>query len=667
MCGICGIYTTSAVRDHRDSVARMVGALKHRGPDDAGWEVREGSEGERVYLGNARLSVIDTSPLGHQPMTSGDGNITVVFNGEIYNHPDIREILLKKGHSFRSSSDTEVLLNAYLEWGTGALELFNGMFVFAAWDRRTDELFVARDRLGIKPLYFSFRDGNFFFASEIKALFSCDLVEPRIDPGGLAEFLSYQFTLTPGTIFADIRKLAPGSYIKVRRGKLTHGTYWALKDIEHDGISLNIQDIEETLMMMIREAVRKRLVSDVPLGVFLSGGLDSSIITGLMAEMTGRRIKTFSMGFPAEGEESYNELKYARKVARHFDTDHHEYTARPEDIEREIENIAYHFDEPFGGGLHTYFISELARKNVTVVLSGLGGDELFAGYEWNRLEKITQLYGRIPAFLRRGMIGRIMAPLPFEPLKGNLIHKIKKLSVFDRVDPSERYPLWISVFDPQAIKGLVENRYAGRDIGLSDPTGRFREHAEEVPSWNHQDKLLYLQITTTMLDDFLNYTDKMSMAHSLECRVPFLDHEFVQFALNIPFRYKMKGLTGKHILKRCARKMLPADIIDRPKQGFIMPFDIWMRGKLKPLVLDCLLGTRGGGDEILNTESIKRVTTDFFDRGLPLARQVWSLFTFKLWMDVFERRLTQPGTQPAEAVETRGIQGDGPCETQATF
>ncbi|MFQ6103403.1 MAG: asparagine synthase (glutamine-hydrolyzing) [Candidatus Glassbacteria bacterium] len=637
MCGVCGIYTTSSSRDHEENIIRMVHSIRHRGPDDMGWETIEGRGGERVYLGNTRLSVIDTSPLGHQPMTSKDGSLSIVYNGEIYNFPEIKKILAERGHSFRSGTDTEVLLNAYLEWGTDALNLLNGMFAFAVWDRRRCELVIARDRLGIKPLYYSVHEGTITFASEIKALLTCDYMDQEIDPSGLADYLSYQFTLTPRTIFSNIKKLRPGTFMRLKEGKLSTHTYWTMKDIERDVSPLKKEDCEEALLMLLRESVRKRLISDVPLGVFLSGGLDSSLVVGLMAEATGGKIKTFSMGFPSRGEEAYNELEYARRVARYFDTDHHEHIAKPQDIEKEIEKIAYHFDEPFGGGLHTYFISALARRHVTVVLSGLGGDELFAGYEWNRMAKIIHSYKHIPGIIRRGIIEPALSPFPEKPLAGGLIQKMKKLIRYDRTDPVSWYPLWISVFHPEKVNELLDNGYCQSHSGI-DHRSPFGEYMDEVSEWNYQDRLLYLQLKTTMLDDFLNYTDKMSMAHSLECRVPYLDHELVEYSMSIPFRFKMKGLIGKHILRRCAKNILPEDIVARKKQGFLMPIDVWMRGDMKPLVLDCLLGKRACCDGMLNRKSVEKILEEFFDQGKPLARHVWSLFTFTLWREVFLNR-----------------------------
>jgi asparagine synthase (glutamine-hydrolysing) len=615
----------------------MVESLKHRGPDDDGWEVMTGAQGERIYLGSTRLSVIDTSPHGHQPMISEDGELALVYNGEIYNFPDIKSMLVRKGYGFRSGTDTEVLLHAYREWGAGALDLLKGMFAFAVWDGRNGKLFLARDRLGKKPLYYTAKGGTFAFASEIKALLAVGLIERKIDPAGLADFLTFQFTVAPRTIFSDVRKVEPGTTLTVKDGTIRGSIYWSLKNIEPPRNPLPIEHYEEGLEIRLREAVKRRLISDVPLGVFLSGGLDSSLIVGLMAEMTGERVKTFSMGFLSEREEAFNELQHARKVARHFDTDHHEHIGSPEDIEGEVEKIAYHFDEPFGGGLHTYFVSCLARKHVTVALSGLGGDELFAGYEWNRMAKVIGLYRRTPRPLRRYLVEPTLAHLRSSNLSGGYLQKLKKLFLYANIDSREWYPLWISVFHPENVRDLVSRGYANSLEGY-DPCAGFRAHWNGVASSDPQDRLLYLQIRTTMLDDFLNYTDRMSMAHSLECRVPYLDHELVEFSMGIPFAYKMRWLAGKHILRRFARKILPRDIVERKKQPFLLPLDVWMRGRLKPLVLDLLLGSRGASDDILDREKVKTLAGDFFDRGMPFARQVWSLFTLKLWEEVFLTR-----------------------------
>ncbi len=637
MCGVCGIYTIEFREGREDDMSLMVECLEHRGPDDAGWVTLEGSSGEMVSLGNTRLSVIDAGPLGHQPMATPDGSAWIVYNGEIYNFPEIRERLAKSGCRFVSGTDTEVLLHAYRRWGMEALDLLNGMFTFAIWDTVGDELFIARDRMGIKPLYYSVVDGTVTFASEIKAIVSSG-VSPEVDPAGLADFLAYQYIPAPRTIFRDIRKLEPGTFLSVRRGNVVQHTYWSPAGNERPGRRLRPEIYEEGLDLLLTDAVRKRLISDVPLGAFLSGGIDSSLIVGIMAELAGTKVRTFSMGFLSEGEEPYNEIAYARSVADYFCTDHHEHIAHPRDILHEIEDIAWHFDEPFGGGLHTYFLAGLARRHVTVALSGLGGDELFAGYEWNRLARMVELYGRVPGVLRRQVLERLLSPFPPRPLSGGLVQKLKKAARFHRMDPRHWYPFWISVFEPDRIDEILNRNYALAAAG-HDPLAAFRSAWDGAPSPLKQDRLLFQQIRTTMLDDFLNYTDKMTMAHSLECRVPFLDHRLVEFALGIPFELKMRRLDGKQILKRYARKRLPDEIIDRPKQGFIMPLDVWMRGDLKPLVLDHLLGERARNWDMLDMETVQELARGFFEQGEPLGRHIWSLFTFALWRNVFFEHL----------------------------
>lgn len=638
MCGVCGIYSTTFREGSERDISRMVNCMKHRGPDDAGWITLAGSRGEQVSIGNTRLSVIDTSPLGHQPMSAWDGRTWIAYNGEIYNFQEIRKRLSKKGCTFTSGTDTEVLLSAYREWGMGALDILNGMFAFAIWDAGEGELIIGRDRMGIKPLYYAHKNGTVAFASEIKALVSTDIVGSDIDPAGLADFLAYQYIPTPRTMFRDIRKLEPGTFLSVRGGRIAQHSYWSLREADRPVRTLPSEVYEEGLDLLLTDAVRKRLISDVPLGAFLSGGVDSSLIVGIMAKLAGAKIKTFSMGFLSEGEEPYNEIAYARRVAEHFGTDHYEYIARPVDIQHEIEKIAYHFDEPFGGGLHTFFLSLLARRHVTVVLSGLGGDELFAGYEWNRLAKMVSAYGRIPSWLRSHVIDRIHALFPSRPLAGGLMQKLKKASRFERMNPGDRYPFWISVFEPDRIDDVLNKNYA-LAVGAHDPLTAFRSAWDSAPAGSDQERLLYQQIRTTMLDDFLNYTDKMTMAHSLECRVPFLDHRLVEFAMGVPFELKMKRLTGKHILKRYARRFLPDEVVDRPKQGFIMPLDIWMRGPLKTLIMDHLHGERARNWDVLNMEYVQKLTRAFFDEGEPLGRHIWSLFTFSLWRNAFFEHL----------------------------
>src|SRR5882724_6868642 len=540
MCGIAGfidIASVSAVREHSERARlldRMCRVISHRGPDDQGVLVEDG-----VALGMRRLSIIDLAG-GHQPMSGEDGSVSVVFNGEIYNYRELQTELESCGHSFQTSSDTEAIVHAYEEYGHACVNRLRGMFAFAVWDRRSRSLFIARDRVGKKPLYYTVTaQQTLVFGSELKSL----LQHPEVGRELRLEALDAYFTLgyvpVPLTIFGDVHKLPPGHHLVFENGQVKIEQYWDF-NFETDG-SLQEQDCVSELRRLLDESVKLRLVADVPLGAFLSGGIDSSTIVGLMAGHMSRPVKTFSIGFH---EDSYNELKYARLTAEKFGTDHHEFFVTP-DICEIVDELVWHFDEPFAdsSAIPTYMVSKLARDHVTVVLSGDGGDELFGGYTRYVVERKRGGFERLPRSIREGVMRPLSHRLPHATWGRNYLHNVS-------LDPISRYLDSISVFTSLNRKSLYTSDFQAK-LGSGDYAGRlFRNLTGNVKTGEPLDRLLYIDSKTYLPGDILTKVDRMSMAVFLEARAPLLDHKLLDFVTHIPASLKLAGLETKHLLKR---------------------------------------------------------------------------------------------------------------------
>jgi asparagine synthase (glutamine-hydrolysing) len=632
MCGIAGFIN---VDDGMDAAAasvvldRMCRVIAHRGPDDQGTAVVG-----RAALGMRRLSIIDLAG-GHQPMSGCDTRVSIVFNGEIYNYRELRRELEARGHHFKTNSDTEAIVHAYEDDGAACVKRLRGMFAFAIWDESEQKLFVARDRAGKKPLYYTTTpEGTLVFGSELKSLLEHPETRRDIDPEAVDAYLSFGYVPDPLSIFRDVRKLPPGCHLTFARGRVSVEPYWDFT-FEPDK-SRSEEDWLEELRALLDEAVRVRLVADVPLGAFLSGGVDSSAIVGLMSRATDRPVKTFSIGFR---EDSYDELKYARIAAKQFGTEHHEFIVTP-DICAVVDELAWHFDEPFAdsSALPTYMVSKMAREYVKVVLSGDGGDELFAGYTRYAVERRRAGFARLPRALRRGVMQPLGRGLPHGAWGRNFIHTVA-------LDPLDRYVEEVSVFTRLNKASLYTAEFRERLRG-HDPAESFRELASRVTTGEPLDALLYLDSKTYLPGDILTKVDRMSMAASLEARTPLLDHKLIEFVGRIPASLKMKGLETKRLFKRAVRGLVPEEILNRPKQGFGVPVQQWINGELRERMRGTLLEPRTRQRGYTDARHVNRLL-DEHERGRrDHATELWALFMLELWHRAF-----------ADAGSTRASEG----------
>jgi asparagine synthase (glutamine-hydrolysing) len=595
----------------------MSKALAHRGPDDEGTYI-----GGPVGLGNRRLSIIDLE-LGHQPMSNRSDKAWIVYNGEIYNFPSLRQALQAKGYPFVTNSDTEVILAAYELFDLECLQRLQGMFAFAIWDGDKRRLFLARDRLGIKPLYYYLDGEKIIFASEIKALL-CDPEVPReLDLKGLFNFFAYGHAVAPDTIYRGIKKLLPGHYLICQGdGQWRLNQYWDSphpNDEEDRGEDYYRTGIEEFL----GRAVSSHLLSDVPLGAFLSGGIDSSAVVAFMNRTMDRPVTTFSVGF--SGPSSFNELDDARFVSKYFGTEHYEITLTEEDLIKTLETLVYHYDEPYGdaAGLPTYLVSRLARQYVKVVLTGEGSDELFGGYRRYSAERFSPSFLLLPPFFRQDVLRGLMNLMP------RLRRTKKALAAMNVPDPVERYGSWLLVFDAPLLEDLFHPDLIGvlKDY---DPFWTYRIH---YPRGNAErlNRILYVDQKTWLVDGYLEKVDKAAMAVGLEARVPFLDHRLVEFVASVPSKYKIKGWTTKYILKKVLKGILPARILGKRKHGFSVPIDPWFRGKLRSYVQEILLDPKTLNRGIFKRKTIEHLFQDHLRGKEIYDTHLWLILNFELW------------------------------------
>src|SRR6266550_3500051 len=626
MCGIAGFIDLWDQRSPRGQderagiLANMCEVIRYRGPDDSGSLLKDG-----VALGMRRLSIIDLAG-GHQPMSGEDGSATVVFNGEIYNFQDLQPQLEGRGHVFRTRSDTEAIVHAYEEYGNTCVDHLRGMFAFAIWDDREKMLFIARDRAGEKPLYYTLTpSGTLVFGSELKSLLEHPAVKRETSAESLDAYFSLGYVPDPISIFQDIKKLPPGHFLTFSDGRLIVKQYWDFT-YETNGIVRREEDYLEELRELLDEAVRIRMVSDVPLGAFLSGGVDSSTVVALMARHMTQPVKTFSIGFL---EDSYSELRYARQAAKKFGTDHHEFFVTPE-ICNVVDELTWHFDEPFAdsSAIPTYIVSKLAREHVTVVLSGDGGDELFAGYTRYATERRRGKYGLLPRRFRRGLMEPISRNLPHGAWGRNFIHNVA-------LDPIERYFDTVSIFTGLNKRSLYTPDFYG-GLGMnSQGVGRFQEYGDNVGTNALLDALLYIDSKTYLPGDILTKVDRMSMAVSLEARVPLLDHKLIDFVTRIPASMKMAGLETKTLFKRAVAELVPEEILNRPKQGFGVPIQQWINSQLRERIRDTLTDSRFRQRGIISP-AYTNVLLDEHERGRrDHSMALWSLLMLELWHQVF--------------------------------
>ncbi|HSS20821.1 MAG TPA: asparagine synthase (glutamine-hydrolyzing) [Pyrinomonadaceae bacterium] len=621
MCGIAGFVdarsATARVADERAQILEnMCRVIRHRGPDDQGVMLKPG-----VALGMRRLSIIDLAG-GQQPISNEDGSVTIVYNGEVYNYRELQTDLQSRGHRFATNSDTETVVHAYEEFGPACLDRLRGMFAFAIWDEREKKIFIARDRVGKKPLYYTVtRSGSLVFGSELKCLLEHPEVERRVNPQAIDAYFSLGYVPDPISIFENIEKLPPGHHLTFKDGQLKVERYWDFR-YETNGNGHKPADYLDELRALLSEAVKLRLVSDVPLGAFLSGGIDSSTVVGLMASHMDQPVKTFSIGF---NEDSYDELKYARLTAKKFGTDHHEFIVTP-DICDVVDQLAWHFDEPFAdsSAIPTYIVSKLAREHVTVVLSGDGGDELFAGYTRYVTERSRSKFNVVPRAVREGLFDPLSRALPHGAWGRNYLQNVS-------LDPISRYLDSVSVFTGLNKSALYSSDFSDQLRNHDHLSAYFRELSGNVKTNAPLDSLLYIDSKTYLPGDILTKVDRMSMAVSLEARVPLLDHKLIEFVTRIPASMKLAGFETKHLFKRAIADLVPEEIINRPKQGFGVPIQQWINQQLRQRIHDTLNDQRTRQRGYV-TRSHVATLLDEHERGRrDHAMALWSLLMLELW------------------------------------
>lgn len=635
MCGIHGVLSRRGAHlDGADLHRRMGDITRHRGPDDHGY-----FSDSRVLLGMRRLSIIDVDG-GHQPIANEDESIRVVCNGEIYNFREIRSDLTERGHRFRTASDTEVIVHLYEEYGDDFVDHLDGMYGFALWDGRRSRLLIGRDRLGIKPVYYRLDNTQLIFASEAKAILQVPGVQAEFDPAGLSEYLSLGYVPDPLSIFRGIEKLPPASLLICESGGCRIHRYWQLPDEVDE--AANEEAWADELLEKIESAVVSQMVSDVPLGAFLSGGIDSSAIVALMSKHSGQPIKTYSIGFSGStGSAFYNELPYARKVADMFQTDHHEIIVQP-DVAALLPELIWHLDEPIADSafITTYLVAQFARQSVTVILSGVGGDELFGGYRRYQGEYYRQYYNRLPGWMRSKILAPIARRLPSDrhsPLL-NLSRYARSFILANELSFEERYRSYIQVFSKQEREAIQNDPVAVHPDAI--------QRAFSSADGDALRRLSSVDLATQLPGDLLMLTDKMSMATSLECRVPLLDHRVVELAARMPSRFKIRGRELKYILKRALGGLLPDEILYRKKRGFGAPMGAWLKHELSPVLRTILspeaIGRRGIFDWDAVSETINRHETNQADQ----TDHLMALLSFELWC-----RMYLDGQSPSDLAE----------------
>ena len=615
MCGICGkIYVDTARRIEPAEIVAMCDTMVARGPDAGGIHIDR-----HAGIGHRRLSIIDLEA-SVQPMANEDGTVWIVYNGEIYNFAELRQELLARGHQFRTAGDTEVIVHLYEEFGPDCVTRLRGMFAFAIWDARTDTLFLARDRIGVKPLYYILDNHALLFGSELKAL-SADphfQAHREIDLEAVHSYLSFLCVPDPLCIYRGVRKLPAGHTLTLRGGRAEVRRYWDVTFSDEKGLSE--AEWGERLLDLLREAVRIRLVADVPLGAFLSGGIDSSTVVALMTGLMDRPVKTFSIGF---SDRAYNEASDAKLVAQHLGTDHTELILSPREARFVIPGLLEHFDEPFAdsSAIPTYYVSKLAREKVTVALSGDGGDELFGGYPWRQARPFYQrALSSLPHSARAG-IRRLSGLLPHHFPGSNFLRQIDI--------PYERYILdAMAVFDDEDRRALYAPAFADATKGID----AYRHHLPHLSSGIDRSwptRMMEYDLKTYLPNDILTKVDRMSMLTSLEAREPLLDHRLVELAAQIPSRLKIRNGVGKHILKRVIAPYLPLDVLQKRKQGFSVPLGAWLRTVLKEDILDTLRG--GNRHGLFDPQGLQRLSDAFFRGDDSRNHQIWALYAFELW------------------------------------
>jgi asparagine synthase (glutamine-hydrolysing) len=637
MCGIAGIVNTAAdQRVASPAIHRMCQAIIHRGPDDEGIFVKDG-----VGFGMRRLSIIDLAG-GHQPVFNEDRSVWVVFNGEIYNFPQLRADLKSRGHRLATHTDTEVIVHLYEEMGRDCVHQLRGMFAFALYDERRRKVLIARDRLGEKPLHYAFDGKRLLFGSEIKAILAVAPELAQVDRKALRQYVQFGYIPDPATSFSDIKKLPPGHLLELENGKLSVSQYWDLPEYGTHSPASEEECLEE-LEQRLEEAVKMRLIADVPLGAFLSGGADSSTIVALMARSSSRPVKTFSIGFR---EKEFDEIPYARMVAQKFGTEHHELILEP-DVVSSVDTLSHSLEEPFGdaSALPTYYVSCLARQHVTVALSGDAGDEIFAGYDRYRICLQDRSFGWMPDWMRRIYRERLHNLVPRSMPGRSLTYSIS-------LPWRERYIEDVSLQPLQRQMELFSEDFLTPAAGERDPFDQFRDYLERAPTREPLSRLLYLDSKTYLPADILTKVDRMSMLTSLEARAPMVDHIFLEWATGLTSEWKMRGGEQKYILRKLAERVgVPREALHRPKQGFALPLVHWTRHELKDLILRALLEPRTLQRGYVNPPAVRHLLEEHFRGRRNHAGRIWRLLMLELWhRNYLEKLQTMQSVDGAESV-----------------
>lgn len=630
---MCGIYGVMDLEKRgiplAPTLALMGGVIEHRGPDDSGQY-----EGRGIGLGMRRLSIIDVAG-GHQPMTNEDNSVWLVMNGEIYNYRELRASLEKKGHRFRTNSDTEVIVHLYEDEGVDFFKFLRGMFGLALWDTKRERLVLGRDRLGEKPLYFRCESRRLLFASELKSILKAEDVPRRLNLNALQEYLALGYVPAPLSILDGIEKLLPGHYLVAEKGLISTQEYWNVPDGQTEERS------EEEWIELVREklleTIKAQLVSDVPLGAFLSGGVDSSLIVSAMARLTGRTVKTYSIGYGGD-QNYYNELPYAKLVAQQFATEHHEIVVRPE-VSELLPKLIWHLDEPIADSacLTTYLVSRLARESVTVILSGVGGDELFGGYRRYLGESMRRWYGILPGVMRRTFIPALLRRIPQDRTSAWKDYA-RYAAAFTRsadTDPVTRYMSYVTLFSPQMQDELLAANLRNGTDGTEFATGALQRYFKDCPDSDALNRTIYVDLKTSLPDDLLALTDRMSMAASVECRAPLVDYQLVELASRMPSHLKVRGFSLKYLLKKAVGPWLPREVTTRKKRGFGAPVGGWLRKDLQPLVRELLSEQQVGRRGLFQWPAIHQLVKAHEEQRSDYSDHIFALLALEIWCRVY--------------------------------
>jgi asparagine synthase (glutamine-hydrolysing) len=621
MCGIAGIVDLAGRGPDETIVASMCRAIRHRGPDDHGLKALRSADGSAsAVLGSQRLAIIDVAG-GHQPISNEDGSVWTVLNGEIYNFAALRARLERSGHQFSTHSDTEVIVHLYEEMGPDFVGELDGMFALALWDRRNDRLVLARDRFGKKPLLYADRGGRLSFASEFSGVLVDADIDTTLDPHALDYYLTFMSIPAPHTIYRGIRKLPPAHRLVRDRAGVRVEPYWRLAFAPKSRLSED--EAIERFHELFRAAVKKRLISDVPLGAFLSGGIDSSAVVAFMAQTSDAPVKAFSIGF---ADSAYDELPHARRVAQAFGCEHHEFVVEPRAVDV-LPTLVRHFGEPFAdsSAIPSYYLSQLTRRHVTVALNGDGGDELFAGYGWHRANRIAERWQRLPYAARMLVRQAIERTVPATGDRRRTAARIRRFLAAAELGQADRYRGWLGIFTPRLKAELL-----GRPLVPSGPD-LIDDAFADTAGLDPVDAMLSVDCRFYLPTDLLVKMDIASMANSLEARSPFLDHHLAEFVASLPSNYKVRGRTSKYLLKRSLEGILPPENLTRGKQGFALPISHWLRADLKDFVRDHLLSARFAQRGLFKQDVVARMVRTHQDGSADNAHHLWTLLMLELW------------------------------------